>query len=322
VAAAIATYASFLGFVIENYEPIAWAEEVIEPALAVKHSRLAGLYVVASLCWMPGRIDESLGYCDTGKPIIGGSPDKVPFGAEGWLGTAYLYIGQPEWWAEWCRTQLARGRDTHSITRTSLVFALTTAGCPDEAMAAANGLVEAAETTGNPYVFSFALTAYGFAFRDADPVRALGAMRRGLEIARNSGNRFNESNAATNLAQLEALYGDPLAALDDLTLAIRHHHDSGSTALMRSPLAVLAALLDRLGRCEPAATVAGFAASPLTAAGYPSIITARAHLRDVLGDERYESLARKGETMTTAAMATYAYDQIDQARAELNTVSE
>jgi len=34
----------------------------------------------------------------------------------------------------------------------------------------------------------------------------------------------------------------------------------------------------------------------------------------------YESLAREGETMTTAAMATYAYDQIDQARAELNAV--
>jgi hypothetical protein len=45
-------------------------------------------------------------------------------------------------------------------------------------------------------------------------------------------------------------------------------------------------------------------------------------LRDVLGDQTYESLARKGETMTTAAMATYAYDQIDQARAELNAVSK
>jgi hypothetical protein len=43
---------------------------------------------------------------------------------------------------------------------------------------------------------------------------------------------------------------------------------------------------------------------------------------DVLGDQTYESLARKGETMTTAAMATYAYDQIDQAQAELNAVSE
>jgi hypothetical protein len=28
-------------------------------------------------------------------------------------------------------------------------------------------------------------------------------------------------------------------------------------------------------------------------------------------------LARKGEAMTTAAMANYAYDQIDQARTEL-----
>ncbi len=34
-----------------------------------------------------------------------------------------------------------------------------------------------------------------------------------------------------------------------------------------------------------------------------------------------ESLARKGEAMTTAAMATYAYDQIDQARAELDEPS-
>jgi hypothetical protein len=33
--------------------------------------------------------------------------------------------------------------------------------------------------------------------------------------------------------------------------------------------------------------------------------------------QTYESLARKGETTTTAAMVTYAYDQIDQARTEL-----
>ena len=49
----------------------------------------------------------------------------------------------------------------------------------------------------------------------------------------------------------------------------------------------------------------------------PEITTAVAHLRDVLGDQTYESLARKGETMTMTAMATYAYDQIDHARTEL-----
>ncbi len=56
VAAAIATYAGFLGFCVENYEPIAWAEELIEPARAVDHPRLAFLYATASLCWLVGTV--------------------------------------------------------------------------------------------------------------------------------------------------------------------------------------------------------------------------------------------------------------------------
>jgi hypothetical protein len=40
-------------------------------------------------------------------------------------------------------------------------------------------------------------------------------------------------------------------------------------------------------------------------------------LREALGDETYDSVARKGDAMTTAAMVTYAYDLIDQARIEL-----
>ena len=55
---------------------------------------------------------------------------------------------------------------------------------------------------------------------------------------------------------------------------------------------------------------------------YPEINTAITHLRDILGDQAYESVARKGETMTTAEIVFYAYDQIDQARAELNAVSK
>ncbi len=160
------------------------------------------------------------------------------------------------------------------------------------------------------------------AFRDADPVAALNALGRGLVIAQDSGNRTIASVLANNLAQLEAEHGDTLAAFDHLTLAIRNFHNSGDTTTIRAPLAVLAALFDRLGRYEPAATIAGFALSPFSASAVPEITTAITHLRDVLGDQTYESLARKGETMTTAAMATYAYDQIDQARTELNAVSK
>ena len=43
-AATIATYAGWLGYLVENYEPITWAEELIGPARAVDHPRLAALY--------------------------------------------------------------------------------------------------------------------------------------------------------------------------------------------------------------------------------------------------------------------------------------
>ena len=50
---------------------------------------------------------------------------------------------------------------------------------------------------------------------------------------------------------------------------------------------------------------------------FPEIDTAISHLREVLGDKAYESFARAGEKMTNAAMATYAFEQIDLARDQL-----
>ena len=318
VAATIATYVGSLGFQVENYEPIAWVEELIEPARAVDHPRLPALYVLASTCWHLGRIEAAVGYSDTGQLVIGsGRHEEVPFGIEFLLGASYAVIGQPERYVEWCRAQLARGRDTHTPTRAALVIALSLGGCGAEAMAAANGLIDAAEATHNPSTLSLALYVHGLAFRDADPAGALETLRRGLVIARDSGNRYAETLLAGIVSGLEAEHGRPLAALGYVTLAIRNFHDSGDTTGVRSAFAILTALFDRLGRHEPAATISGFAVSPLTSKSVSEFNTAIAHLREVLGDQTYESLARKGETMTTAAMATYAYDQIDQARTEL-----
>jgi predicted ATPase/class 3 adenylate cyclase len=317
VAATIATHVGWLGVGVQTYEPIAWAEELIEPARAVDHPRLAFLYVIASQCFTTGRIEAAVGYSDAGQIVLGRSRDALPYGIEAVLGVVYVAIGQPERLAEWCRAQLARRRDNDVHLRAWRVGALALAGSGGEAMDSADGLIEAAEATGNPFLLALALSAYGSAFRDADPVGALNALGRGLVIAQDSGDRAAASILALFLARLEAEHGDPVAALDHLALAIRNYHDSGDTTTIRVALAVLAVLFDRLGRYEPAATISGFALSPMAAAGVPEITTASTHLRDVLGDQTYESLARKGETMTAAAMATYAYDQIDQARTEL-----
>ena len=317
VAAAVASYAGWLGAWAQTFEPIAWAEELIKPARAVDHPRLAFLYVMASWCFTSGRIEAAVGYSDAGQIVLGRSREALPYGSEAVLGMSYLAIGQPEGLAELCRAQLARRRDTHVHIWGWLVYALAIAGCVGEAMDCADGLIEAAEATSNPAFLVGALLAYSAAFRDADPVGALNALGRGLVIAQDSGTRTGVSVLAPALALLEAEHGDIVSAFDHLTLAIRGFHDSGDTTTIRSPLAILAVLFDRLGRYEPAATIAGFSLSPLSAAGVPEITTTIAHLRDALGDAAYESLARNGETMTTAAMVAYAYDQIDQARTTL-----
>ncbi len=317
--AAIAAYAALLGPFLENYEPIAWAEELIEPARAVEHPRLAALCVGASLCCLVGRFEEAVHYSEVGQTVIAAAGDKVSYFGEGWLGSAYLFVGQAPRYVELCRAQLTRSGDANTMARANLVFALAVSGSTDEAMVTANGLIDAAESVGNPWVLAYTLFACGYAFRGTDPSRTLEALRRGVLIAQDSGNRFFETQLSYWLCGLEAEQGDRMATLDRLAAAIRNNHESGNIGMLHNPVAILAAVLDRLGRYESAATMAGFATvNPMATTTLPELGTAITHLREVLGDQTYETLARKGETMTIASIATYAYDQIDQARTELN----
>ena len=322
VAAPIAVCTTVLGALVENFEPIAWAEELIEPARAVDHPRLGDLYEVATRCQMLGRVEEAVRYGDAGKIVVERSGYDALSGFESWLGGVNVKqgIAQPE--IEWIRGLLARGHDPYAVTRTALVLGLMRAGSHAEAMATATELIDAADALSNPWAHSSSLLTYGVACCDADPVGARDAMRKGLVIAQDSGNRYNETSLANVLGRLEARHGDPLTALDYLNFAIRRNHDSGNVLVMCVPLSVLAMFLQRMGRAEPAATIAGYAVNPHSAAWLPEIGSGVVHLREALGESAYESLARKGKTMTATEMVTYAYDQIDEARAELGAVSK
>ena len=323
VAAPIATYATLLGVMVEKYEPVAWAEEVIEPARAVDHPRLAALYEMASWCYVTGRLEEAVGYAEAGQRVVAASPDVGPWGFEGWLvGGVHNFTGQHEQAIEWSRRLLARSLDPFGLARSGLVFGLMRSGSQAEAMAVAKDLLDASDVITNPWALSYLCLTYGIVWSDADPLRAGDAVRRGLAIAQASGNRWTETHLANILGRLEALHGDPVAALEHITSAIRNYHDSGNTVVMRVPLTVLAAFLSQLGREEPAAIIAGYAISPITKSWVPEIKTMIPHLRDVLGERTHAALSAKGAAMTAAAVTTYAYDQIDEARTELNVVSK
>jgi hypothetical protein len=139
-----------------------------------------------------------------------------------------------------------------------------------------------------------------------------------MNIAHDSGNRFMESTISIGLSRLAVNHGDPMEAMDYLVLAIRNYQESGSFLLVTGPMAMLAILLDRFGRHEAAATIMGSGDVPGSRLVFPEVDSAITHLREVLGDQTYESFARAGASMTTAAVATYAFEQIDRARAQLS----
>jgi predicted ATPase len=322
-AAAIATQAGRFGVLVEKFEPVTWAEELIEPACAMDHPRLVSLYAIAALCYMFGRVDDAIGYSRAGELAMQRSPIQKRLGGEMfWLGAVYSATGDHERYIASYMNLMASGHDYHQLSRACVVIALMSAGRHKEAMSLATGIVEVAEATRNPYAISFALLAYGMACSVDDPQHALSALRRGLAVAHDSGNRANVSYLAMAMAmtlfRTEAEPGDQSVALDNITVAIRNYFDAGNVAQIRPALALLVTFLDRQGRLEPAATIAGFASvSPSSAPAIFEFGAAIAHLRDVLGAQTYESLARTGEAMTVATVVAFAYDQIDRVRREL-----
>ena len=103
--------------------------------------------------------------------------------------------------------------------------------------------------------------------------------------------------------------------------SIANYYDCGSFSLMANPLATLAFVLDQVGDHETAAKITGPADTPLTRA-LPELHTTIDHLSEVLGEDRYASLAQAGRAMTNAAMAQYALEQISATRARLSATRE
>ncbi len=157
-----------------NTNPSRGPRSSSSPRQAADHRRLAQLYVIASQCHAAGRIDDAVRFADSGLIATGsGRFDEVPFGLEAAIVAVYSMVGHPEVAVIPLRKMIARTPGTHILERSCLVLALVNAGAGDEARAEAEGLLAAAETTDTPNAKSLALTAYSWAFHDADPANCV-----------------------------------------------------------------------------------------------------------------------------------------------------
>jgi hypothetical protein len=121
------------------------------------------------------------------------------------------------------------------------------------------------------------------------------------------------------VGRLTAIHGDPREALDLIATSIRSYLDTGNYFLLPQPMAVLAQLFDRIGSYEPAAMLSGFAETSFATSYFQDTEITITHLREVLGDEAYTTLADRGRFMTSSAFAKFAFEQINKVRAELGS---
>jgi predicted ATPase len=317
-AATIAVFASLLGYHSHRHEPFTWAEELIGAACSAEHPQLVALYAMAGLCVTAGRLDDSRRFCEEAEVLL--ADDRFspgPFGyARPLLGVPYVYFGDPDRVVAMCQAEIDRAGDGASFARYLRAIELALAG-RDEAGPLEADVLAAAEQHANPCILAGALLAYGTAWRYADPATAVAALRRGLDIARGSANAAFESYLETLLAEIEVAHDHLPDALDLLESVITTLHDAGDTSSFRTPLASLAVCLDRLGLHEAAATVAAAATSlyaGMTIAVVHALPATTAHLRQVIGDQRYEALVAHGAALEPADLVRYVLEQIEHAR--------
>ena len=178
--------------------------------------------------------------------------------------------------------------DALELGKACVAIALRWSGRTEEALSAASGLVGFAEASPNPFVASFALNSYGMACSAHDPIRALDALRKGVNIAHDTGNRANESYIAIAIAMtlnwIEGTSAYDRSSLDYLSLADSQLSTTRATSHnLRASLGILATYLDRRGMIDTRRHHRRFrGVVPTAAPNVPEFGAAIAHLRDVL----------------------------------------
>ena len=198
-----------------------------------------------------------------------------------------------------------------------LALTMNSLGATTDAASVMAGVLDDDEVTKNPYAEAFASMALGQALTITEPGRALEAIRRGIEVARQSGNRLIETYMSSSMARFAGQHGEPIEALNELDTVIQRLLDTGNLYILRNNLAILAGILDRFDRHAAAAQVLGFAVNPFVIASIPETTPTITHLRESLSDQQFDDLARVGGSMTTAAVVAFVKNEIESLRAEI-----
>ncbi|MDT4909194.1 MAG: hypothetical protein QOI69_2435, partial [Pseudonocardiales bacterium] len=250
VATDIAAHAALMGFSVQLFETIAWAEELLEAASSADVSRLPRLYAAAGYACFAGRPDAARRNAHRATELE--ADDRYDPCEPGYSmfieALGQVYCGDLDRYLELTGEVARRYGAERGYGLASYADGLQSAGRVEEALALTEQSVAAARELGNPYWIAYALWIAGMSFSRSDPRRALAAWDEGVAFVREHRVQFFEGFLARDAARLHTSDGEPDAALVLFSDAIASFHRAGNVPQLIITLASVPALFERLER--------------------------------------------------------------------------
>jgi predicted ATPase/DNA-binding CsgD family transcriptional regulator len=320
VATDVVAHAALMGFSIELFETVTWAEELLEPAAAAEARRLPRLYTAAGYACFVGRAEAATASAHRAVELE--SRPGYESCERGYAtfveALGHVYCGRLDRYVELTESVATRFGAARGYGLASYVDGLQASGRVDEALELVDASIDAARDLANPYWIAYALWIAGLALAKADRKRALATWDAAVDHVRQHRVHFFDAFLARDAARLHTSDGDPDRALALFDTAIGASHQAGNVAQLVITLASVPALLERLDRVEAATTLVGaLSRQPASSHHVPELAELGDRLTRRLGPERAAELRSEGATLDLGEAAEWTRDELAVARTEL-----
>ena len=313
----VAAHAALMGFSVELFETVEWAESLLDEATRVDVRRLPRLYAAAGYACFVGRAEAAAAHARraTELEVEPRYESCEPGYATFIQALGEVYSGHLPRYVELTHEVAALPGPGRAYAIGAYIDGLQSAGRAEEAMELVPSALDAAHELGNPYWVTYTTWIVGLAQSRIDPQRALATWDECVAYLGEHDVRFFEGFVARDAALLHTSDGQLEAALGLFDTSIETFLRAGAVAQLLISVASLPSLFDRLGRPAVAGTLLGaLAREPASLHHVPSLAELRTRLRESHGDEKVERWAATGSAMDLREAAAYAVHQIAEAR--------
>ena len=175
VATDVAAHAALMGFSVELFETIGWAEALLEEAARADVRRLPRLYAAAGYACFVGRAAAATANAHRATELEArpGYESCEPGYATFIEALGQVYCGNLARYVELTRDVAGLPGTSRAYGIAAYVDGLQSSGRVDEALELTEAAVESARELGNPYWIAYTSWIVGLAWSKADPQRAL-----------------------------------------------------------------------------------------------------------------------------------------------------